>query len=59
MGRQKDREIDKDEAWKEVALETGVGKCEICGDINPQRGEPWWGGRCPNCAHAFDPNSNE
>jgi len=59
MGRAKDREIDKDEAWKMRARQAGVGACKVCGAINPQRGQSWWGDLCPSCSTAFDSDSND
>jgi len=51
MGRAKDEEMAKDEAWEAVARAKGLG-CKVCGLVNPDRGQTWWNDLCPE--HTLD-----
>lgn len=46
VGRWKDEEMAKDEAWERVAKAKGLA-CKVCGAVNPDRGKTWLDDLCP------------
>jgi hypothetical protein len=54
MGRAKDVEMAKDDAWKDLCDKNGW-TCQVCGDF-PERGNPagYENGLCEHCRHPDD-----